>query len=314
MSDGVLDIITKLVQSPPGQLATGGVLAVIVWKSFERVESILSEDTKLEIAVWLLERKKLSSTFQNWPDTFTKVFDAVFTAKHLSWRCFLRSTAASASLFMVVFQLQLHFSRLSQFDLSENVIVSSLLFGAVVDYLSLVESRMCLSFMRQHDGVLALITMVVLDLLFTLLFSSIAGTAWASFQTINREFYMLGLPRSEFFGGWLSSIFVEFICRFRFYPIFTLTGLRPSYMVAGEGVAYNFALPYYASALFTSIWLWLYAGSGFLLKSTCGLDIGFEWFNRKFDIEKKPLQCIGLISGSLVAVVYWVVVIVARLV
>jgi hypothetical protein len=85
-------------------------------------------------------------------------------------------------------------------------------------------------------------------------------------------------------------------------------------MVAGEGVAYNFALPYYASALFTSIWLWLYAGSGFLLKSTCGLDIGFEWFNRKFDIEKKPLQCIGLISGSLVAVVYWVVVIVARLV
>jgi hypothetical protein len=29
-----LDTITKLIQSPPGQLAAGGVLAGIVWKFF----------------------------------------------------------------------------------------------------------------------------------------------------------------------------------------------------------------------------------------------------------------------------------------
>ena len=49
-----LTTITKLINSPPGQLAAGGVLAGIVWKFFERVESVLNEDTKLEIAVWLL--------------------------------------------------------------------------------------------------------------------------------------------------------------------------------------------------------------------------------------------------------------------
>ena len=49
-----LDTITKLIQSPPGQLAAGGVLAGIVWKFFERVEAVLTENTKLEIAVWLL--------------------------------------------------------------------------------------------------------------------------------------------------------------------------------------------------------------------------------------------------------------------
>jgi hypothetical protein len=67
-------------------------------------------------------------------------------------------------------------------------------------------------------------------------------------------------------------------------------------------------------AFFTSIWLWLYAGSGFLLKGARRFDIGFQWFNRRFDIEKKPLQSIGLVAGALVAVVYWTAVIVSRIV
>jgi hypothetical protein len=36
--------------------------------------------------------------------------------------------------------------------------------------------------------------------------------------------------------------------------------------------------------------------------------------NRRFDIEKKPLQSIGLVAGVLVAVVYWAVAIVSRVV
>jgi len=71
-----------------------------------------------------------------------------------------------------------------------------------------------------------------------------------------------------------------------------------------------FVLPVF----WTSIWLWLYAGAGFLLKAVRRLDIGFDWFNRKFDIEKKPLQSIGLVAGTLVAVVYWAVAIVSRVV
>ena len=61
-------------------------------------------------------------------------------------------------------------------------------------------------------------------------------------------------------------------------------------------------------------WLWLYAGSGFLLKAAHRFDIGFDWFNRKFDIEKHPLQSIGLVAGALVAVVYWTAAIVGRVV
>lgn len=45
-----------------------------------------------------------------------------------------------------------------------------------------------------------------------------------------------------------------------------------------------------------------------------GFDLGFNWFNRKFDIEKKPLQSIGLVAGAIAAVLYWAAVIVIRLV
>src|SRR5580704_16369721 len=52
-----LTSITNLINSPPGQLIAGGVLATIVWKFFERVEAVLTDETKFEIAVWLLTTK-----------------------------------------------------------------------------------------------------------------------------------------------------------------------------------------------------------------------------------------------------------------
>jgi hypothetical protein len=67
-------------------------------------------------------------------------------------------------------------------------------------------------------------------------------------------------------------------------------------------------------AFFTSIWVWLYAGSGFLLRAARRFDIGFAWFNRKFDIEKHPLSAIGLVAGAIVAVLWWMVVAVRWLV
>jgi hypothetical protein len=60
--------------------------------------------------------------------------------------------------------------------------------------------------------------------------------------------------------------------------------------------------------------IWLPFVSGFLLKAARRLDLGFDWFNRTFDIERKPLQSIGLVAGALVAVVYWSVVIVSRVI
>jgi len=73
----MIDGLTQFILKPAGPFAAGVVLFAVVWGLFKGVESVLNDDTKLEIAVWLLDRKKLSPTFQNWPDTFAKVFDRV---------------------------------------------------------------------------------------------------------------------------------------------------------------------------------------------------------------------------------------------
>src|SRR5215471_3168454 len=94
MPADVLDTITKLINSPPGQVAAGAALAGIVWKFFERVEAVLTDQTKFEIAVWLVGMKA-GQKMEPVARTFINMFDRVFGAKHLSLRCFTRSSIAS---------------------------------------------------------------------------------------------------------------------------------------------------------------------------------------------------------------------------
>jgi len=63
--------------------------------------------------------------------------------------------------------------------------------------------------------------------------------------------------------------------------------------------------PAILAATLYSILLSLYVGAVFLLTAARRFDIGFQWFNRTFDIERKPLSAIGLVASALVAVVYW---------
>jgi hypothetical protein len=107
----------------------------------------------------------------------------------------------------------------------------------------------------------------------------------------------------------VEAMFLKFEVE-RVMPMAAKFALQGKLFMAAKSVRY---ISLY-SAFFTSIWLWLYAGSGFLLKAARKFDIGFDWFNRHFDIEKKPLQSIGLVAGALVAMVYWAAVIVSRVV
>jgi hypothetical protein len=67
-----------------------------VWGFSKGVESILTDDTKLEIAIWLVGQKPLGPKVELWPSTLAKVFDRLFGTKYLSWKCFGRSILASS--------------------------------------------------------------------------------------------------------------------------------------------------------------------------------------------------------------------------
>ena len=82
------------LSSPATQFAFGGALFYGIQRFFREVEEKLNEDTKLEIAIWLVG-VRVGPAVEAWPATFARVFDRVFGSKHLSFKCFFRSTVAS---------------------------------------------------------------------------------------------------------------------------------------------------------------------------------------------------------------------------
>ena len=65
------------------------------------------------------------------------------------------------------------------------------------------------------------------------------------------------------------------------------------------------ATVWFIPAFFGRFWMIAYVISGLLWKVARPLDRGFAWFNRRFDVENNPLQCIGLVAGTLAAIGYW---------
>src|ERR1039458_8161067 len=303
-----LTTISHLINSPPGQLAAGGVLAGIVWKFFERVESVLNDNTKLEIAAWLLG-VKVGKKVEAWPDTFANIFDRVFGARHLSWRCFWRSCTASVASVCIVLCLMCTKMPLADDAAILKLVLFSglqsvaplLVVNCVPDYLSLLETRFMLNLMRSHATTIFRALLVLIDFSITLIIAVVA----ASFATLIR------------YSGIVIQAVLQSNAPHKLEIIRLVLPALGRQFLTTRWIAFNIVVLAPLSitpAFFTSIWLWLYAGSGFLLKAARRFDIGFEWFNRHFDIEKKPLQSIGLVAGALVAVVYWAAVIVSRVV
>jgi len=263
----------------------GGLLAgVYAW--FKMVDEVLAPDVKREITRWLrvrnLETGIIADEAVNWPETFAMVFDRVFGEKHLSWKCFFRSCLASYAVVGVVILLTSSPRNPLTVEMIPYIMIYGLLANALPDYVSLLETRYLLGRMSHTQSALIWFVLIVTDLIVTAAIALLVTHIILSFWWVGDD------PLS---WRWTFSGFYEHFTDFH---------------------QANTATIFFFPAFFTSIWLWLYAGSGFLLKAARRFDIGFDWFNRKFDIEKKPLQSIGLVAGALVAVVYWAVVIAAR--
>jgi hypothetical protein len=75
-----------------------------------------------------------------------------------------------------------------------------------------------------------------------------------------------------------------------------------------SGITFGVGVLFFYPAFFTSIWALMYFVAGVFIVGLRRFDVGFAWFNRKFDIEKRPLSSIGLVAGAIVAVLWWTVV------
>lgn len=285
-------------------LAAGGVLFYGVMKFFDAVGDRLNEDTRLGIALWLLG-VKTAERVRKWPDHFARMCDRVFGDRYVSWRSFLVSSFITGFWVVtawawgtitgaIAYPLWNDTTILPTMDPSTLLLVRSmsaspivmlsahisgiflvaLLFSILPSYLALIETRLLLSLMVKSGHLWQIILLFLCYLILTAIIGSLG-------IVVNIVIAGLILGGVTLVSPW--RVFMDFI--------------RSGYW----GVAIFVAAP----SFFTGVWLWLYLGSGFLFGMARRLDLGFQWFTSHMDIERKPLQCVGLASGAITAIVYW---------
>ena len=248
-----LTAISHLINSPPGQLAAGGVLAGIVWKFFERVEAVLTDQTKLEIAVWLLG---VNVERHLRPDTFAKLFDTVFGASSISLKRIIRSCLMSVLMALLVISLRFGLLKPSPKGFAFFGI-ACVLGNLIPDYLSLVKYRYLLqAAVGRPKG--AKLAVLMLDF-------AISGTAALIAYLIGMHFATIHLIEQTIsVANPLSSIPLPSGLTGPIGPsigpsLGMSATMRPNLMTA--------VLLWILPAFFSSLWFWLYAGSGFLSQS-----------------------------------------------
>jgi hypothetical protein len=265
LKDALTEILGARAVFVLTQFGVGVGLLYIIDKFFKLIEEKLADDTKLEIAVWLLGIK--TADHVPWPKTFARVFDRVFGKRMLSWVSLTRSFGLTV---LVVFGWQV--------------------FG-YIQFVGMLPVRL-------------LFLTAAVNLLPDYLSLFIVKTCLARLSSSKRRFLKLVLVLVPPTVG----VFLAGLCLMIVVSIYGTPGGPYDYDAVFAGYASL------TTSLIGTVWLWLYAGSGFLLKAAHHFDVGFEWFNRRFDIEKKPLQSIGLVAGSLVALTYWSAVVVSGMV
>lgn len=271
---------------------TGGV-----WALFERAEKVVRDDVRDAISRWLRNLDP-GGALANWPAQFAAVFDRVFGERHLSWRCFGRSCVASFVFVAIVTFLWVAlrptlftaFIQSARFDKDMFSVLSFVVIvNLIPDYLSLLETRYVIRWMRFSHSTVRVFFLLVFDLAAT---AVIFLGSLAVFLT-----FFLILGDTGLSIGEIAGALTEFLS--------TFVGLALPLSVAEPGFA-SPGIPFY-STFFTSVWVWLYALSGLAVKLTQHLGVGLAFLKRVLDIDNKPLRSIGFVSMMLVTLVYLIV-------
>ena len=274
--------------SPVIQVGTYAAICRTIYWFAEKGDGLISDETKLELKGRILNLKT-PETMRNWPMLFAHWFDRVFGEKHLSWQCFFRSCLASlaAVLLVTLVWAALRFDELgfvlsgfwnapSKLELLQGILLYFLALNLLPDYASLLETRYIIKLMGNSNS-LALHTMLLaLDAIVTLLIAVALPLFLAlfSFSIVAAE--PISLPAY-------------------LYEVLPLTGKS---QLLGSTAAPFLSICFYTSFL-TSVWIWLYAAAGFLLKVLTLWDFA----KSKVKLDEKPLTYLGAMAVVIVTVV-----------
>ena len=267
----------------PGVLTYAGSWVAVtggIWFVFERAETVISTEGKAMLTGWL-KNLGAGGKLSNWPQGFAEIFDSVFGRKHLSWRCFARSSIASFISVAVLTLIWLAFSpasaryHLRLWDMKE-LITLALILNVLPDYLSLLKARYVVRAMARKPTVGRITFLLILDFVacVAIYFAFFVAFWWS---------YVVWYRSPTVFLGDLQD-FVAVSLSFR-TPVSSL----------------------FFATFFTSVWAWLYALSVALVRGANYFSVGVKTLERFLDIDDKPIRSLGLVSMLIVTVLYLVV-------
>lgn len=215
------------VEIEPAWLYWGSALAVssavygfIILFGKNHISDELNED----LTLWLWGEYE-----STWSEQFGRLFDTVFGKDHLSWKCFFRSSIASALAVLLLYVLfdgvlGVFGSRTEQDITMAQLLLFGIALNLVPDYLSLFETRWLLKRFEKVQSFFGQLGVLLVDAIFT---GSIILIAIYVFQWVRGE-----EPLSV----------VETVALFSIFSIF------------------------FYSTFLTSVWAWLYCVSTWFMR------------------------------------------------
>jgi hypothetical protein len=253
---------------------SGGVYAL-----FNRAGESVNKETKKKVSDWLQNLNLVQPS--NWPNTFTDLFDRVFTKKHFSLGCFFRSAIASFGAVFIMIMLFCVVNKeplveIFSLDLKASILI---VFGLNLfpDYVSLLETRYIIKKMGETQSVSKWFLFLVGDII-------ISGIIF-------------------FLVGFLAINFIALITKLNYI---SLSGFINYYLESRLSFKLKEEVFFY-STYFTSIWILLYFISSIILKIVSRFGAGLKFLQKHLDIENSPFKAMGFTLMLAVSICYIVV-------
>lgn len=244
-----------------------------LWFLFEKADETLAPEVRRRVSIWLVSPSHEDGPF--WPNFFVLQFDRLFGSRHLSWRCFSRSVAASMVTVWIVALLWLVASPpdalIDAVGLMMGVTLMGFVFNLIPDYISLLETRFLLGKAQESRK---LPSLLMLDVVAT---TALAASGYALM------FFLLAGPPER-----ITEMMWEVVTLQSYLTLRSETGDR---------------LPvglFFYSTFFTSVWVWLFASSRAAYRGIESMRRRGAFLWRLADVEQKPFRALGL--GSILIV------------
>lgn len=286
-----------VLASPLTILLSSSVVYYAVYRAFAHFDSnVLSKEAKKKIAEWITRREGSIEETQ-WPRQFLGLFDRLFGKRHLSVKCFLRSCLVSLAVLTLAFVLWaiarpdsavLYAQRMNE-DLAENLtffLIFNILWNICLDYLPLLACRHILGIMGSRS-------VSFTGSLGYALLGTLASVATYIFLTVYLGLFVFTILWDRIFPVAMDEVNVVFTWYMQdLWENGLFFAARP-----GSG---SIGVPFY-SALFTSVWAWVYVASTGIIRTLGSFDPVLFYLRKEVRRSDKPLAVIGSVAGILVA-------------